>query len=131
MYTLIFDKKKIELPKLTRKIVSDRVSIAKKAIEQAKNNYDYDLLIEEMYDYISNLIGIDALKSLIEHNDIEDVDPNDLELLFLEIKKTYDFKKENYQAKNNVKTLNEIAKTLPTKELELLNNLTQNLNNNV
>lgn len=128
MYKINFNNKKIELPKCTRGIISQTIELANKSLEQAKGNYDYMQLIDDMYQFIVSIIGIDTLKEISPHTDVDDVDPKDLEILFIDIRKAYDDRVNNHNTAIMKNNMNALVGALPTKEIGNIVEMTKQVN---
>lgn len=120
MYQAKFNGKTFELPKYTRSIANARATIAENARLNIKGQYDLFTLIDEMYLYILELIGEDKLKELLTHNDIDDVDVADLQLLFLEIGEVFDAKANQYQLNQAKTKTREVLSNLPLNDIKAL-----------
>lgn len=128
MYRINFNNKKIELPKCTRGIIAQTIELANKSLEQAKGNYDYMQLIDDMYQFIVSIIGIDTLKEISPHTDVDDVDPKDLEILFIDIRKAYDDRVHNHSTAIMKNNMNALVGALPTKEIGNIVEMTKQVN---
>lgn len=82
MYILNWNNKRLTLPIPTKKIINERLQITNNTVLQNKQQYDYNLLVAELYEYIVSLVSVEQLKELIPHNDVEDIDIRMLEILF-------------------------------------------------
>lgn len=128
MYILNWNNKRYTLPIPTKKIINERLQITNNTVLQNKQQYDYNILVEELYEYIVNLVNVEQLKEMIPHSDIEDIDIRMLEILFLEIAKTYDKPIQDYQNNQTKSKMNEVFSHLPTDKINSLSAMSQAVN---
>lgn len=86
-YTLIYKERAYDLPKFTKRI--------RKEIEQINGNnmssgLDIDKKTKGMYLFIKDKIGEDACLEIFETADLEEIDINELSLVYLGICEGYD-----------------------------------------
>lgn len=105
-FTLLFEQKHEELNNLNRKLIAGTVSRVE--------------VLKKCYEFLSELLGENAVLNLLEGNSIEDIDTKELELLFLLVITEYErpVKEEKAKLEKKVNFNN-----LGTNIKEILNNV--------